>query len=198
MKIITLGASAVKLHASLREHEIWHLEDELELQEIINFAPDLIVSFGYRYLVREPVLKAFRNRIINLHISMLPWNRGADPNFWSWLEDTPKGVTIHLIDSGLDTGAILFQRGVDFDPSETLATSYSKLHQVVVQLFEYNLEKIVNFDFVPRAQDKTRGTLHRSADKDSVFKSLSQGWDTPCSVLVEMGPRASISDGFLN
>ena len=47
-------------------------------------------------------------------MSYLPWNRGADPNFWSILEDTPKGVTIHIMDESIDTGDILYQK----DPLE--------------------------------------------------------------------------------
>src|SRR5262245_47929427 len=83
-----------------------------------------IVSYGYRHILREPLLSAYAERIINLHISYLPWGRGADPNLWSWIEGTPKGVTIHAIDAGLDTGPIFVQRLVDFGSSETLATSY--------------------------------------------------------------------------
>src|SRR4051812_7901162 len=85
---------------------------------------DWTVVYGYRYLIREPLLSRYRNRIINLHISLLPWNRGADPNLWSWLEGTPKGVSLHRIDAGLDTGDLLGQRRLWFGPAETLASSY--------------------------------------------------------------------------
>ena len=61
---------------------------------------DWIVSYGYRYIITQDILDAVRGQAINLHISLLPWNRGADPNLWSFLDDTPKGITIHYIDSG--------------------------------------------------------------------------------------------------
>lgn len=46
---------------------------------------------------------------MNLHISYLPWNKGADPNFWSCIDGTPAGVTLHHIDAGVDTGDIIAQ-----------------------------------------------------------------------------------------
>ena len=65
--------------------------------------------------------------MINIHISMLPWNCGADPNFWSWFYATPKGVSIHCIDSGIDTGGLLTQAEIMFPAGETLRTSYDRL-----------------------------------------------------------------------
>ena len=74
---------------------------------------DFIVSYGYQYRLSKRVLDQINYRAINLHISYLPWNRGADPNLWSAVEDTPKGVTIHYIDDGFDTGDILFQKAIN-------------------------------------------------------------------------------------
>jgi methionyl-tRNA formyltransferase len=70
---------------------------------------DFVVSFGYRHIISARYINALHGRLINIHISLLPWNRGADPNFWSWFDRTPKGVTIHAIDAGVDTGDVLAQ-----------------------------------------------------------------------------------------
>ncbi len=40
----------------------------------------------------------------------LPFNRGAHPNFWSFMEKTPSGVTMHEINSGIDKGKIIVQK----------------------------------------------------------------------------------------
>ncbi len=71
---------------------------------------DLVLSYGYRHLLKSDLLAALERPIINLHIALLPFNRGAAPNFWSFYENTPSGVTMHLIDAGTDTGPILAQR----------------------------------------------------------------------------------------
>ena len=86
-----------------------------------------------------------KNNIINLHISLLPWNRGAYPNVWSFLEDTPKGVTIYIIDEGVDTGSILAQEEIYIDENiETLRSSYEKLHREIQALFREKWVEIKN------------------------------------------------------
>ena len=74
-----------------------------------------LVSYGYRHILRKNILELLPNRAVNLHISYLPWNKGADPNFWSFVEDTPKGCTIHYLDEGVDTGDIIAQKEIEFD-----------------------------------------------------------------------------------
>ena len=46
---------------------------------------DLIISFGYKKIIKKKVIKLTKRPIINLHISYLPFNRGTYPNFWSFL-----------------------------------------------------------------------------------------------------------------
>ena len=45
----------------------------------------------------------------------MPYNRGSHPNFWSFVENTPAGVTIHEVDEGVDTGKIINQKQIVFD-----------------------------------------------------------------------------------
>ena len=140
---------------------------------------DFIVSYRYRHLVRQDVLDAFRGRIVNLHISLLPWNRGADPNLWSFLEDTPKGVTVHFMDDGLDTGPIVTQKAMAFDESrETLASTYLVLNQAVIDLFREswgNLSGGMEGELQPGG-----GSFHRLKDKEPYLHLLEPlGWDTP-------------------
>lgn len=106
---------------------------------------DFLISFGYRYILKKDIIDLFPNKIINLHISLLPYNRGADPNLWSYLENSPKGVTIHKIDKGIDTGDILLQKEVkDNIEADTLKTSYDRLIHKIVILFNENIDDILN------------------------------------------------------
>ena len=75
---------------------------------------DLLISFGYRHIIDEEILKR-KNNILNLHISYLPFNKGAHPNFWSFAENTPSGVTIHKINKKIDSGNIIYQKILDFE-----------------------------------------------------------------------------------
>lgn len=117
--------------------------------------------------------------MVNLHISYLPWNRGADPNLWSFLEKTPSGVTIHQINQGVDTGSIYAQAQVDQNlKTGTLATSYEKLVEEIEKLFFKILPKILSQEIKPKAQ-VSGGSFHKSKDKQKYLKLLHSGWNTP-------------------
>lgn len=88
---------------------------------------DLGISYTYRYIVSENILSVLKFNVVNLHNSYLPWNRGADPNLWSLVESTPRGVTLHYMEAELDKGAIIAQEIVPVLPGETLKTSYHAL-----------------------------------------------------------------------
>ena len=59
------------------------ISDKITYEMVQNY--DFIISFGYRHIIKEDVINKFINKIINLHISYLPYNKGADPNLWSYL-----------------------------------------------------------------------------------------------------------------
>lgn len=160
--------------------------DRINLDFLKVFVPDLIISYGYRFIIKEDIIKNYQGKIINLHISYLPWNRGADPNIWSFLDDTPKGVTIHLIDEGIDTGDILFQKKVELNAqTETLSSSYSKLQSEIKNLFKENWDDIKKLNFNPQKQ-AGEGSLHFMKDwKRISFLINEKGWETPIKELKE-------------
>lgn len=113
------------------------------IEQIVNMKPDIIISYNYIHIIPEDVIEFMNGNIINLHISLLPWNRGSSPNFWSFIDDTPKGVTIHRVDKGLDTGKILYQKELFFDEDyETFHSTYEKLNFEIQKLFKDNWENI--------------------------------------------------------
>jgi methionyl-tRNA formyltransferase len=150
---------------------------------------DFLVSYGYRHIVREAQLNRHPGQIINLHISYLPWNRGADPNFWSFYDDTPKGVSIHQVDRGIDSGPLLARRALDFALDETLATSYAALRHQVEQLFASSWPRIREEQCESLSTAGLAGSAHRSADKDPVFRQFMLGWHTPVGDVVAAGRR---------
>ena len=95
---------------SEKGHEVLHSNKKINSTK--NF--DLVISYGYRHIIPKKIISS-STPIINLHMSFLPFNRGAHPNFWSHFENTPSGVTIHLMDVGIDTGDCLFQKKVFID-----------------------------------------------------------------------------------
>ena len=144
---------------------------------------DWIVSYGFRHIIKADVLNRFPQRAVNLHISYLPWNKGADPNLWSFLEDSPKGVTIHYIDRGVDTGDILAQQEVSMSGNDTLSTSYAKLGREIEALFCRVWPDIRAGRLTGKKQPEG-GSVHRMKDKKEYEHLLTDDWDTPVRLLI--------------
>ena len=124
---------------------------------------DLIISFGYRHIIPEELIVKCPP-ILNLHISYLPFNKGAHPNFWSHYDGTPSGVSIHLIDAGIDTGPILFRKKVEIDITKlTFQESYEILFGEIERLFIQNIEAILLNDLTPINTSEI-GTYHSLSD----------------------------------
>ncbi|XBQ16430.1 MAG: formyltransferase family protein [Oceanicaulis sp.] len=150
-----------------------------------------LVVYGWRKILRGAVLERYAGRIVNLHISLLPHNRGADPNFWSWFDATPKGVSVHLIDAGVDTGPVLIQAEAQFSPGPmTLASTYAVLRTQVESLFNAAWPDIRAGRLAPRAQPAPGPRPRKAAEKTVWMSRLSAGWDTPVSEVEALGRQA--------
>ena len=89
---------------------------------------ELVVCAGFMQLLTPPFLDRFPERIVNVHPSLLPAFPGAnaiDDALAAGVETT--GVTVHLVDEGLDTGPVLRQEAVPVEPRATLA---ERLHEI--------------------------------------------------------------------
>ena len=160
-----------------REPVVYKFTNKLTVEMVEQLAPSFVVSFNYRHLISEQVLRLLPGRVINLHASLLPYNRGSAPNFFSFLEDTPKGVTIHLMDSGLDTGEILCQKEVFFDETqETFASTYDTLLEELKQLFRENWQAIRAGKLTPRKQEG-EGTCHRMRELEAIRAEYPFVWN---------------------
>jgi len=186
-KILFLGNDTSPLLKWLISVEGFVLQtsDKITTELINSNNINFIVSYGYQYILGKDILDLLPDRAINLHISYLPFNRGADPNLWSFVENTPSGVTIHYLDEGIDTGDVIVQERVEFDTKqETLATSYEKLQLTIQDLFKKNWQDIKTIR-CKRQKQVGNGTSHKVKDKINLNHLLEDGWDTPLSVLEE-------------
>jgi phosphoribosylglycinamide formyltransferase 1 len=109
-------------HASREERDL-AMATWLERHDV-----ELVVLAGYMHLLTKTFLDRFPDRIVNVHPSLLPAFPGAhaiEDALAAGVEQT--GVTIHLVDEGLDSGPILRQEAVAVEPRETLE---QRLHAV--------------------------------------------------------------------
>lgn len=180
MRILFLGPrNPVMNYLHAVEGPMAWAEGSLDEVEYIDSLPDWTVSYGYRHIIKPKFIDQYRGRIINCHISYLPWGRGADPNYWAWQLGEPHGVTIHIMNEGIDTGSILVQELVTMNDHETLRTSYEKLQVALQNLFFQSWEKIKTGQITPIPQPVGWGSYHRHKD----MPILPKGWDTPVEEL---------------
>tara|TARA_B100002051_G_C16631353_1_gene583450 strand:- start:503 stop:1117 length:615 start_codon:yes stop_codon:yes gene_type:complete len=137
-----------------------------------------IISFGYKHIINREIIDNLKYPIINLHISFLPYNKGAHPNFWSFIENTPSGVTIHQVDHGVDTGKIIYQKKIDFELFKNKQTlTFSKTYKVLINeienLFLENIEDIINQKFISIEQIG-KGSYHSKKDLPKLLDNWEQ------------------------
>lgn len=181
-KILFLGYSSkqTSLIDKVRLHEKkWDLkqsQEKINLETAKNF--DIIISFGYQHLIDKNIINNLKCPIINLHISFLPYNRGAHPNFWSFMENTPSGITIHEVDAGIDTGKIIYQNEIDFELFKnrnilTFSKTYKTLIREIENLFFANVKNIINQNF-SSVDQKGKGTYHEKKDLPKLLENWEQ------------------------
>lgn len=123
-------------------------------------------------LLREPLLSTPRLGIVNRHLSLLPAYRGAWPIFWQFAMREPQvGVTIHLVDRGLDTGDILAQAAMP--PLASMAATVEALFDRSVPLTCEALRNLVSGE--ARAQHATAGTQAPQGHEGQAFKTPAPG-----------------------
>ena len=171
-KIIeALGVSASDTHV-IDKNEIDRLGAILSSYQV-----DLGICVWWPYLLPTDVIGAARLGFLNLHPSFLPYNRGKNPNFWSIVEGTPAGVTIHWLDGGVDSGDIAFQSGLETTWEDTGHSLYEKAQKAIVELFVKHWREIGAGTAPRAAQADGNATVHRASEMDAASRiELSQSY----------------------
>ena len=119
------------------------LADEVIASMLLQYGVDYVVMAGYMRMVREPMLVAFPNRIINLHPALLPAFKGAHAIEDAWTRGVKvTGVTVHFADADYDCGPIIAQRAVTVDEGMTLAQLEERIHATEHVLYPETLQLI--------------------------------------------------------
>lgn len=111
------------------------------LRELSESGAELIVLAGYMKVLSAEIIKNYRNRIINIHPSLIPKYCGK--GFYGIRVhqaviaggETESGATVHYVDEGVDTGEIILQRKVPVEPGDTpedLAARVLKVEHVIL------------------------------------------------------------------
>jgi methionyl-tRNA formyltransferase len=145
-----------------------------------SLAPDLIVVAAFGQILPSEVLRLPRHGCLNVHASLLPRWRGASPiNAAILAGDAETGVTIMLMDEGLDTGPMLTDARTAIGADENVGQLFDRLATLGADLLLRTLPRWLAGEIIPRAQDEALATMTRPLKKEDGRID----WGQPASAL---------------
>ena len=122
---------------------------------------DLIVLAGFMRILKGDFLRAFPERVVNIHPALLP----SFPGLEAWKQALDYGVkvtgcTVHFVDQGIDTGPILAQQTVPVLEDDTPATLHERIQQAERVLYPTTIAALLRGEI----QVQGRRTLRRSVN----------------------------------
>ena len=127
------------------------LNGEIILLKLNAFRPDLIVLAGFLLKFPINIIQAYPQKIINIHPALLP-KYGGKGMYGIHVhhaivenKETETGITIHYIDAQYDEGAILLQKSIPLNGTETATEIAEKVHQIEQEYFPQVILKLLGF-----------------------------------------------------
>ncbi len=129
--------------------------------------PDLIIVAAYGKILPKNILSLPGFGCVNVHASLLPKWRGASPIQNALLAgETETGITLMLMDEGVDTGDIIAIERTDVDANETRAELETRLATIGAELLSHTLASFIERKITPTKQDSEGATLCQLIDRE--------------------------------
>ncbi len=156
------------------------LRPPAEAERLAALKPDLVVVAAYGLILPQRILDVPGRGCLNIHPSLLPRHRGAAPVPAAILAgDEDTGVTIMLMDAGLDTGPALSQYVVEIEPNDTAGSLTASLARAGARLLDETIPLWLDGSLVPQPQDESRATYTSPISK----QDGAIDWSLPASVI---------------
>ena len=150
------------------------------ISELRSLAPDVIIVIAYGKILPKAVLDIPKYGCLNVHGSLLPKYRGAAPIQYAIKEgEAESGVTIMLLDEGMDTGKMLKKAVIPLDPKEPTGTLFDKLASLGASTLMTVVDDLDNYERNAVAQDESQATYTAKITKEEA----ALDWDTDAVVL---------------
>ena len=122
-------------------HRARSVNDEEVRSLLVEKGVDLVVVYGTR-LISSKLLSVVQKPFINIHAGITPQFRGGHGAYWALAEGVPElaGVTVHKIDTGIDTGEVISQQGIVITKNDTFVTYPLLQEQLGIFLLKECLE----------------------------------------------------------
>lgn len=142
-------------HPARKDKEGYHIF----LRQITDLRPDLAVCYSYDRIFDEAFLSIFKGEVYNLHGALLPKYRGQNVLNWVLVNgETRTGMTLHKMDSGIDSGPIVYQKDIMINFEDTAVTLKEKMDRIVLEILDMFLPDIVNESIRAKKQDDSLAT----------------------------------------
>ena len=147
-----------------------------DFQKILKeYKPDLFISVASPIIFKKQLIKIPKLDTINIHNAPLPKYRGMLPNFWQLYHgETEAGMTIHRIDTGIDTGDKLMQHFTPIDPDDSLHDLIVKTKKEGVRQMLKVIEDFRN-DKVKYSKIEGEGSYFSFPNHDDVAEFRKKG-----------------------
>jgi len=120
---------------------------------------DILFSVNYLFIIEKELIEYPKLFSLNIHGSLLPKYRGRTPHVWAIINgETKVGVTVHKIDTGVDTGDILLQKEIELDEENTGSDVLSKYNIIYPKLINDTINVILDNKAVFIEQVKSKAT----------------------------------------
>jgi len=163
--------SPVKILAQRLELPVYqpeNIKDATVLELIKNLSPEMIVVAAFGQILPKAILEIPLYGCLNIHPSLLPKYRGAAPINWTLINgETKTGVTIMMMDEGMDSGDILAQEETDIEAAENFGRLHDRLARLGAQLLLTTLPDVIAGNCHRRPQNHAEATFAPRLTKET-------------------------------
>lgn len=151
------------------------LKDPDIIAGLADLKPDVIVVIAYGKILPKAILDIPRYGCLNVHGSLLPAYRGAAPIQYAIKDGVrTSGVTIMMLDEGMDTGKMLKKAEIVLDAKETTGTLFDKLAIVGAETLIPVLKDLPAYEAAAQSQDESKATYTAKITKEMTHIDFSQ------------------------
>lgn len=141
------------------------LNESRYTDDILTLQPDLIAAYGCS-MIRGRLLDAFAGRLLNVHLGLSPYYRGAGTNFWPLVNGEPEyiGATFMYMDAGIDTGQIIHQIRARVFPGDTPHQIGNRLIRDMAAVYARLLARFASLTPMPQLPAPAQARVYKMAD----------------------------------
>lgn len=150
-------------------------KDEKAQAWLKQFEPDFLVTAAFGQILPQSVLDIPKYGVVNIHASLLPKYRGANPIQWAILNDeNTMGITTMLTVLEVDAGDMLVQREIPIEETDTALTMVEKMANLGGQMIVESLQGLASGSITPTPQDATKSTHAPKLEKEDAQLDWNQ------------------------